>query len=232
MPTDQSQTAANVYSVSSSQCFTQRIVLQVRHRIYAMLAEKIDLDGLHNVLDLGVTTERKRATANFFERLYPHKDRITALSDQDASWMEEEYPGLTFVQGDGCGLDFPDNHFDMVFSSAVIEHVGHFDNQVKFIKEALRVAKRYVFLTTPNRYHFMEFHTVLPLIHWLPKSLHRSVLKRMGHEMLAKEENLNLMSKGDLHRACRKLGVGKYELFHATLMGWPSNNLLLIDKQG
>jgi len=227
---EENSTAENVYSVSSSQSFTQKIVLRVRHRMYAMLGERINLDGLESVLDVGVTAERERSTANFFERLYPHKDRLTALSDQDASWMEEEYPGLTFVQGDGRGIDFPDNHFDLVFSSAVIEHVGSFENQVKFIKESLRVSKKYVFLTTPNRHHFMEFHTVLPLIHWLPKASHRALLKMLGHDMLAKEENLNLMSKGDMRKACEMLGVKNYTLFHATLMGWPSNNLLLIEK--
>lgn len=228
--TKHSPTAENVYSVSSSGSFTQRLVLNVRHRIYGMLAELIDLESLESVLDIGVTAERERATANFFEKLYPHKDRITVLSDQDASWMEEDFPGLTFVRGDGRSLDFPDDRFDLVFSSAVIEHVGSFDDQVRFIAESLRVAKRYVFLTTPNRYHFMEFHTVLPLLHWLPRKLHRKTLRLLGHDMLAREENLNLMSRGDLCRACDRLGVKNYRITQATLFGWPSNNLLFIEK--
>ena len=228
--TEHTATAENVYSVSSSGSFTQRIVLSVRQRIYGMLAGLVDLDSLESVLDIGVTAERERTTANLFEKLYPHKERITALSDQDASWMEQDFPGLTFVLGDGRGLNFPDASFDLVYSSAVIEHVGSFDNQVRFIGEALRVAKRYVFLTTPNRYHFMEFHTVLPLLHWLPRGLHSKVLRLLGHDMLAKEENLNLMSRGDLRRACDRLGVKDCRILQATLLGWPSNNLLLIEK--
>ena len=38
----------------------------------------------------------------------------------------------------------------------------------QLIAECSRVAKRMVFLTTPNRWFPIEVHTALPLIHWLP----------------------------------------------------------------
>ncbi|MDR1740563.1 MAG: class I SAM-dependent methyltransferase, partial [Synergistaceae bacterium] len=47
---------------------------------------------------------------------------------------------------------FKDGEFDLVFSSAVIEHVGSFERQTRFISEAARVSGRYVFITTPNRW--------------------------------------------------------------------------------
>jgi len=87
--------------------------------------------------------------------------------------MEKEYKGLKFKQGNALSTPFADNSFELVFSSAVIEHVGSLENQNQFIKELVRISKKYVFITTPNRYYPIEFHTILPIIHWLPKKIHR-----------------------------------------------------------
>jgi SAM-dependent methyltransferase len=109
-------------------------------------------------------------TLNFFEELYPWPERITALGLQDGSGFRARYPGIAYVQGDACALPFDDGAFDVVFSNAVIEHVGGRERQRKFVSEALRVGRR-VFLTTPNRLFPLEVHTRLPLVHWLPRTL-------------------------------------------------------------
>jgi SAM-dependent methyltransferase len=109
-------------------------------------------------------------TLNFFEELYPWPERITALGLQDGSGFHARYPGIAYVQGDACALPFDDGAFDVVFSNAVIEHVGGRERQRKFVSEALRVGRR-VFLTTPNRLFPLEVHTRLPLVHWLPRTL-------------------------------------------------------------
>jgi len=106
-------------------------------------------------------------TLNFFEERYPWPERITALGLHDGSGFRERYPHIPYVQGDACALPFPDAAFDVVFSNAVIEHVGGRERQEAFVREAVRVGKR-VFLTTPNRWFPLEVHTRLPLVHWLP----------------------------------------------------------------
>jgi SAM-dependent methyltransferase len=107
-------------------------------------------------------------THNFFEELYPWPERITALGLHEGSGFRRRYPGIPYVQGDACALPFPDGSFDVVFSNAVIEHVGDAERQRLFVGEALRVGRR-VFLTTPNRWFPVELHTRLPLVHWLPE---------------------------------------------------------------
>ncbi len=113
------------------------------------------------------------ATHNFFEQLYPWPARVTALGLHDGVSFRQRYPAVAYVQGDACALPFGDGSFDVVFSNAVIEHVGDRERQRAFVREAVRVGRR-VFLTTPNRWFPVELHTHLPLVHWLPeRAAHR-----------------------------------------------------------
>jgi len=67
-----------------------------------------------------------------------------------------------------------------------------------FIGQMFKSLKEIRFLTTPNRFYPIEFHTYLPFIHWLPKKIHRKILNLIGQKELALEENLNLLSKKEI----------------------------------
>jgi SAM-dependent methyltransferase len=118
-------------------------------------------------------------TLNLFEERYPWPERITALGLHDGAGFRERYPHIPYVQGDACALPFPDAAFDVVFSNAVIEHVGDRERQRKLVSEAIRVGRR-VFITTPNRRFPVEVHTRLPLVHWLPDGLAHRVYRLAG----------------------------------------------------
>jgi ubiquinone/menaquinone biosynthesis C-methylase UbiE len=137
---------------------------------------------------------------------------------------------VRFVFGNGLNLPFEDASFDFVHSSAVLEHVGSYANQSRFISECARVARKGFFLTTPNRWFPVEFHTQLPLVHWLPKQQARKVFKTLGLEFFADEANLNLMSRGQLKAIARKLEGFRIDVRDHKLLGWPSN-LLLVGKR-
>ena len=172
------------------------------------------------VLDLGVTPDRTLAESNYFEQAYPFKSSITAASIEDATFLETAYPGLKFVQIKGGDLPFPDDYFDVVYSSAVIEHVGDRRAQQHFVSEILRISKRF-FITTPNRQYPLEFHTVLPLVHWFPQPVHQKILRALGKDFWSHTENLNLLTPGSLRalfQPCSSLDIYKYRL-----LGLPSN---------
>jgi SAM-dependent methyltransferase len=169
--------------------------LRAREKMFGHFRRVMRTDSTARVLDVGVTPEQSITSNNFFEAFYPWKGQITATSIEDASFLEAEYPGLRFVQTDGVSLPFEDNEFDVVFSSAVLEHVGEQQQQQKFVDELLRVGKRY-FATTPNRWFPVDLHTGLPLLHWLPQSAHQAALRRLKMDFWASTDNLNLLSAG------------------------------------
>jgi len=137
------------------------------------------------------------ATMNFFEELYPWPERITALGLHDGAGFRARYPRIPYVQGDACALPFEDGAFDIVFSNAVIEHVGGRERQRQFVSEAIRVGRR-VFITTPNRRFPIEVHTRLPLVHWLPDAVSHRVYDVTGKEIGAEVDLLTRRSFAQL----------------------------------
>jgi SAM-dependent methyltransferase len=148
-------------------------------------------------------------TLNFFEALYPWPERITALGLQEGVGFRRRYPDIPYVQGDACALPFADGEFDVVFSNAVIEHVGRRERQRSFVSEALRVGRR-VFITTPNRMFPVEVHTRLPLVHWLPEGAAHAAYGALGKDSA---KDLHLLSR----RAFASLFPGRVRMVNLGL---------------
>jgi len=166
--------------------FVDSISLRSRERKLRLFLDELRPTEETTVLDvgadeLGFGDGGGCGTLNFFEERYPWPERITALGLQDGAGFRARYPQITYVQGDACALPFGDGAFDIVFSNAVIEHVGGRDRQRQLVSEALRVGRR-VFLTTPNRRFPVEVHTRLPLVHWLPDSIAHRAYRAVGKE--------------------------------------------------
>jgi SAM-dependent methyltransferase len=173
-----------------------KVSLYARKRMLRSLLTLAQPTATTTVLDVGVTCDQ-REDSNFFEKLYPYIHNVTAVGLEDAAFLEQDFPGLTYIQADGLSLPFADNSFDLVVSFAVIEHVGDRQRQQAFVQELCRVG-RSVYLTTPNRWYPVEFHSILPLVHWLPPVWFRRVLRWLGKDFWAKEENLNLLTQPEL----------------------------------
>lgn len=152
--------------------------------------------AMTTILDVGATCD-KRPECNFFEKLYPYPHMITAVGTEDASFLEKDYPGLKFLRINGISLPFKNKSFDIVVCFATVEHVGSRKHQQEFIHELCRIG-RICCITTPNRWYPIEFHSILPFVHWLPHSWFRTILRLFGKDFFAKEENLNLLSEKEL----------------------------------
>ncbi|MFL5925152.1 MAG: methyltransferase domain-containing protein [Gaiellaceae bacterium] len=159
------------------------------------------------VVDVGVgdtafgTEPGVAATHNFFEALYPWPERITAVSDVPLTNFARAFPAIRCVAASGIDLPFEDDEFDVAFSNAVIEHVGGREEQRRFVAELCRVAPR-VFISTPNRWFPVETHTLVPLVHWLPRPAADRAMRALRRanwdqvELLSRRELLALFPPG------------------------------------
>ena len=218
------------YNVAAPQSLSVKIAAYQRIKMYKLFLELTRISSDESILDVGVTADQTYEASNYLEAWYPYKDRITAVGLDDASFLETLYSGLKFVRANGLNLPFEDNSFDYVHSSAVLEHVGDINNQNRFIEEIYRVAKKGIFVTTPNRWFPVEFHTVLPLVHWLPKSVFRSILSKTPYSFFSKEENLNLLAPKEVKRIMQTATHSKPNVRTLPLFGWPSNIIAYASK--
>jgi hypothetical protein len=223
-------TANGQYTLANPGSLPTRVAGYQRRKMFAAFVERCALQATDTVLDIGATSDRTHDHSNYLEAWWPHKAQITAVGVQDAGFLRNLYPGMRVVRADGVCLPFSDGAFDLVHSSAVLEHVGSRQRQIDFVRELSRVARRGVFITTPNRWFPIEVHTMVPLLHWLPQRWFRKLLVGAGQDFFGAEENLNLLAPRDLRAAARAAGLQQFCLISVSLVGFPSNLILLGQK--
>ena len=214
------------YNVAAPHSLPVRIAARARRKMYDRFLDGVRPRSGESILDVGVTSERQYEASNYLEAWHLDKTCITAVGLDDAGFLKTMYPGLLFCRANGVQLPFRTAAFDIVHSSAVLEHVGSHANQRRFIDELARVARRAVFITTPNRWFPIEFHSLLPMVHWLPKPVFRRFLHLIGHTDLAEERNLNLLGPRELKELCAGLKGWRIDQGTISTFGWPSNLLL------
>ena len=221
------------YSESKNSFFyklIKKIILDARENFFNHFIHSTKYNDNQSLLDIGTTPSLDSEQNIILEKTKNNKN-ITCLSDQDCSILVKKYPNIKdFIIGDGTNTNFKDMSFNIVHSNATIEHVGSYNNQIAFVKEAWRVSKNHIFIQTPNRFYPVDFHTNLPLIHWLPKKIHRKILKFIGLNFYSSEENLNLLSESNLIDICKKLDIKNFKIIKHKLLFMTSNLILVITK--
>lgn len=212
--------------------YIDSLLVRVREEIFQVFMRSFKPGAEDSILDIGASADDHRSS-NHFEKRYAHTSSLCALGIDHLPALLTQFPGLRVVQGDARALPFESESFDFVHSHAVIEHVGSRPRQTMFIREALRVARKGVLITTPNRWHPVETHTGIPLLHYFPKKVHHRIYHALGKAMYANESTLNLLSSRNLSTLLAGFNTDDFTVSSHSVrwLGIPSNLILVIRKR-
>jgi ubiquinone/menaquinone biosynthesis C-methylase UbiE len=201
--------------------WVERLAARLSHRNrtskYRQFLELVRPSEGDTILDVGVADREFSESDNYLEKHYPHPQRIVAVAQHSLDHFARRYPGTRAVIADGRALPFANDEFDIVYSNAVIEHTGSREDQLVFLRELHRVARR-GYLTTPNRHFPVEVHTRVPLLHiLLPKQWFDAFLTRVGKGW-ATGSYMNLLSEQDLRELLRDAGIADYSIARSRLL--------------
>ena len=157
-----------------------------------------------NIIDIGVDPSLGGNT-NYFEKWFKLSNELTCLGVySDFSEFKQEFPNFNLVEFNG--VDFPsfEKKFDFAFSNAVIEHVGDYNKQVKWLSEIAKISNA-LLITTPNRWLPFETHTMTFFIHWFPDNIRNYIYRKIG-KTWASNDYMWLLGEKDLKRAIREAG--------------------------
>jgi hypothetical protein len=121
------------YNLAASNCLPIRIASINIEFMYERFIIETGISEQDRMLDVGVTTDRSYESSNHLEAWYFHKSAITAVGIDNASLLAELYAGIRYLRANGLELPFSNLAFDIVHSSAVLEHVGSVENQVQLV---------------------------------------------------------------------------------------------------
>ena len=177
-----------------------RLIENKRAQMLNILQNKIKNFTIESFLDIGTTEENNLGSSNFFVKQFNNIKIKRSISIQNV----EEKNFTSFLKKsitkDFLKNEINDYRSDLVVSSATIEHVGSFENQLKMMNNIISLTNKAFFVTTPYRNFPIDFHTKLPFIHMLPKKIHRNILNFLNLKDYAKEENLNLLDFATLNK--------------------------------
>ena len=148
-----------------------------RRRRMKQLA-RLSLKAGDKIIDLGGTCE----IWDFVET--PLDVTIVNLPGVDVKPAADSRHSFHFVVGDATRLDYDDNHFDLVFSNSVIEHVGGEKQEQAFAREARRLAPSY-YVQTPSVWFPLEAHSGVPFWWALPDRLRQRIIERWRKKLPA-----------------------------------------------
>jgi hypothetical protein len=122
------------FNLTSPGSLSVRVGTYQRRRMYTKFLNETNAAAGGTILDVGVAADVTYESSNYLEQWYPDMSAITAVRLDDAAFLKQLY-GVRFVKASGLHLPFGDGAFNVVHSSAVLEH-----RQAKYARRARNLA--------------------------------------------------------------------------------------------
>ena len=212
--------------------FIDKIIKKKRSEMLNILNKNIKDNDIESFLDVGTTEENELESSNYFVKNF-YKIKIkNSISDQEIKNNNFNKFLRKSITSEFLETEIENYKSDLVISSATIEHVGSYENQIKMLENIIKLTNKYFFITTPNRFFPIDFHTKLPIIHMLPKKIHRKILSLINLKEYAEEENLNLLDENTINKLIntQQNATFKIRIFKVKLFGLTSNLLIFGEK--
>lgn len=216
----------NIY-VTNHYNFIDRIVIRKRQEMCQIINKELSDNIIEDALDIGTTNDIENKSSNYLIKNLSNIKIYKSISDQKINDIFFSKTLKKSITDQFLDNEIQSMKSDVVISNATIEHVGNFENQKKMLLNIILLSKKFFIITTPNRWHPIDFHTKLPFLHYFPKKIHRKILKMLNLEFFSKEENLNLLSKNDLNILLKTCGVSNFKIFDISLLGIKSNFIII-----
>lgn len=141
-----------------------RLSPRFRRERMQMFVERLGIRGDMRVADLGGTPGNWAWS--------PARPHLTLVNTRVDFFTD----GLPTVCANAVRCPFKDKAFDVVFSNSLIEHLGTWEEQVRFAAEVRRIGDGY-FIQTPNKWFPIEPHYLAPFVQFTPQSLRSWIVR-------------------------------------------------------
>lgn len=198
----------------------EKLLWSQRRKLFEAFVQFRQGAGSDTVLEVGLSVSASAPCTN--------------VPDNLQAWTGAEQKSLVTAQmidptNANLRLPFADNAFDWVFCSEVIEYAGTPQAQQALVSECYRVARKGLFVATPNRAHPIEFNSALPFVHLLPPAWHRRVLKWTGRERWS---GLTMLDAPRLYALAAALsGAPAHDVGHKRVFGIKAHFFLMVRKE-
>ena len=166
----------------------------------------------------GQVLENGCAVGMYVEKLKPHSGRVIGLDFDFERTVEAHQNSPHILNAAGEGLPFPSDHFDLILSHEVVEHVQDDAAAVAEMVRTLKPGGRAV-IFCPNRGYPFETHGVywrgkykfgnIPFVNWLPRKWRDQLAPHV--EVYTRRDSGNLFSDLPIRFITRTVIFGAYD---------------------
>jgi|GEM_PF-363533 len=191
--------------------------LYARNKTISFLLETFGLNKPTHLLDVG----------GFGGKLgwFLHSDyKLIVLDQKPRDAADTSLRADNYIQGDARKLPFPDNSFEAVIASDLLEHVSK-EDRLKVLEELCRVSKNYVIVGAPFRKEFVDN---------VENMVAQQFLENVGikHPFLDEHRKMGLPEERDLESFLKEKNFAYMAIGEGNIVNWALQQFTMGAKQG